>query len=182
GLGLDQVIVHARVPAPERDDEPDELVIRVSNQPGAGLSVRLADAPSQPMAPLDEYTQKVIQSQRRGAIYPYELAPMLAGPDGTFVEHDLDATGALVPVDREPGRNSAGVVVGVVTTPTPRYPEGMTRVALMGDPTKSLGSIAEAECRRLLAAIDLAATQGHPIEWFALSAGARIAMNSGSEN
>ena len=45
-----------------------------------------------------------------------------------------------------------------------------------------MGSIAEAECRRLLAAIDLAAAMDVPIEWFALSAGAKIAMDSGSEN
>jgi acetyl-CoA carboxylase carboxyltransferase component len=46
----------------------------------------------------------------------------------------------------------------------------------------SMGSITEGECRRLLAAIDLAQDRGLPIEWFALSAGARIAMDSGSEN
>ena len=57
-----------------------------------------------------------------------------------------------------------------------------TRVAVLGDPTKAMGSITEAECTRLLAAIDLAAAMDVPIEWFALSAGAKIAMDSGSEN
>ena len=79
-------------------------------------------------------------------------------------------------------RTGPGIVVGVVTTPTDRYPEGMTRVAVLGDPTKAMGSITEAECRRLLAAVDLAERMRVPIEWFALSAGARIAMDSGSEN
>ena len=87
-----------------------------------------------------------------------------------------------MPVDRPPGQNRAGVVVGVVSTPTERYPEGITRVAVLGDPTRAMGSITEAECRRLLAAIDLAAEMDVPIEWFALSAGAKIAMDSGSEN
>ena len=45
-----------------------------------------------------------------------------------------------------------------------------------------MGSITEAECRRLLAAIDLAEQLQVPLEWFALSAGAKIAMDSGSEN
>jgi len=45
-----------------------------------------------------------------------------------------------------------------------------------------MGAITEAECRRILAAIDLAAELAVPIEWFALSAGAKIAMDSGSEN
>ncbi len=58
----------------------------------------------------------------------------------------------------------------------------MTRVAVLGDPTRAMGSITEAECRRVLAAIDLAASMDVPIEWFALSAGAKIAMDSGSEN
>ena len=40
------------------------------------------------------------------------------------------------------------------------------------DATKAMGSITEAECRRVLAAIDLAETMDVPIEWFAVSAGA----------
>ena len=35
-----------------------------------------------------------------------------------------------------------------VSLPTARYPEGMTRIALFGDPTKALGTVAEAECAR----------------------------------
>ena len=58
----------------------------------------------------------------------------------------------------------------------------MTRVAVLGDPTRALGSIAEAECRLLLGALDLARDLQAPIEWFALSAGAKISMDSGSEN
>jgi acetyl-CoA carboxylase carboxyltransferase component len=58
----------------------------------------------------------------------------------------------------------------------------MTRVILLGDPSKDLGALAEPECRRILAALDLAAVRGLPVEWFALSAGAKIAMDSGVEN
>ena len=66
------------------------------------------------------------RSQARGLVYPYELIPTLTGPDGSFVEYDLDESGALVPVDRPYGLNTAGLIVGVVTRPTDRYPEGMT--------------------------------------------------------
>ena len=69
-----------------------------------------------------------------------------------------------------------------MTTPSDGHPDGITRVAVLGDPTKAMGSIAEAECVRIIAAIDLAAAMDVPIEWFALSAGAKIAMDSGSEN
>jgi len=60
--------------------------------------------------------------------------------------------------------------------------EGMTRVLLLGDPSKDLGAIAEPECRRILAAIDLAEARRLPVEWVALSSGARIALESGTEN
>jgi acetyl-CoA carboxylase carboxyltransferase component len=73
-------------------------------------------------------------------------------------------------------------VLGTVTTPTQRYPEGMTRVVLIGDPTRALGALAEAECRRVVAAVALARRLDAPIEWFAVSAGAKIAMDSGTEN
>ena len=124
----------------------------------------------------------MLRARRRGLVYPYELADLLSGPGGTLVEHDLDESGALVPVNRPRGLNSAGILAAVVTTPTPAYPEGVTRVVLCGDPTKSLGSVAEAECSRVIAALDLAERMQVPVEWFALSAGARISMDSGTEN
>ncbi len=69
-----------------------------------------------------------------------------------------------------------------MTTPTVLHPEGVTRVVLCGDPTKSLGAVSEPECSRVIAAIDLAERMRVPVEWFALSAGARISMDSGTEN
>ena len=58
----------------------------------------------------------------------------------------------------------------------------MTRVTLLGDPTRALGSLAEPECRRIIAALDLAEELDVPVDWFALSAGAKIAMDSGTES
>jgi acetyl-CoA carboxylase carboxyltransferase component len=45
-----------------------------------------------------------------------------------------------------------------------------------------LGAIAEPECRRILAALELARGKGIPLEWFPISAGAKISMDSGVEN
>lgn len=42
----------------------------------------------------------------------------------------------------------------MVSTPTERYPEGVTRVVLFGDPTKALGTLAEPECARVIGALD----------------------------
>ncbi len=180
GAGIDQVVLLARLQQP--GEPPREVALRFFNRPGAGVGISVTDRPTEPMRPLDEYTQKVLQSRARGAVYPYELTPTVAGPGGTFVEHDLDASGALVPVERPPGRNQAGIIVGVASTPTERYPEGMSRVTLFGDPTRALGTVAEPECVRIVAALDLAQERGIPVEWFALSSGARISMDSGTEN
>jgi len=87
-----------------------------------------------------------------------------------------------VPVDRPYGQNRANIVVGVLRNFTPKYPEGMTRVILLGDPSKEVGSLARPECERVLGALDLATRMRVPLEWFALSAGAKISMESGTEN
>jgi acetyl-CoA carboxylase carboxyltransferase component len=73
-------------------------------------------------------------------------------------------------------------VAGVIRNFTPKHPEGMARVILLGDPSKAMGAVAEPECRRINAAFDLAQAMGVPLEWFAVSAGAKISMDSGTEN
>jgi acetyl-CoA carboxylase carboxyltransferase component len=70
----------------------------------------------------------------------------------------------------------------VISNVTSKHPEGMARVIILGDPSRSLGALAQSECRRIIAALDLAAGMGVPVEWFALSSGARISMDSGTEN
>ena len=181
GAGLEEITVIGWLR--ENPGQPArEVALRFSYRSGAGVVVRVTEPPKEPLKPLDEYTQKVQRSRARGTVYPYELIPLLTGSDGTFVEYDFDEQGQFGAVDRPYGRNTAGLIVGIVDTPTPRYPEGMTRVALFGDPTKALGTVAEAECSRLVAAIDLAESLGAPVEWFALSSGATISMDSGTEN
>jgi acetyl-CoA carboxylase carboxyltransferase component len=186
GLGLEQVVVSGRVLL-DGATEPVESVMRLGFEPGNGLTVRVTPPPTAPMQPLDDLTRKRIQTRRRGLVYAYELAPMLAGPGGTFTEYDLapgpaGSPPSLQPVDREAGRNESGVVVGVVSSPVPDDAMVITRVAILGDATKAMGAITEAECRRIIGAVDLAEAMDVPVEWFALSAGAKIAMDSGSEN
>jgi len=181
GAGLEQIMMLVRHRS-QPDSDPKEMALIFSYRPGAGVGVTVTEPSTEPLAPLDEYAQKVRRSRARGTVYPYEIVPMLTGAGGTFVEHDLDDGGRLVPVNRPAGHNQSGIVAGVVSTPSVRYPEGMVRVALFGDPTKSLGSVAEAECARVMAALDLAEEMAVPLEWFALSSGAMISMDSGTEN
>ena len=191
GLGLEQVVVRARIPSPATGELRD-MIVRISSPAGHGMLITFRPADKlQPLRPLPEYDQKVVRMRQRGFIYPYEIVKMLTPaqehtradfPTGDFVEYDLGAEGRLVRVDRPYGQNKANIIVGVIRNFTARYPEGMTRVMLLGDPSKDLGALAEAECRRIIAALDLAQEMGVPLEWFPISAGAKISMESGVEN
>ncbi|MGC4892392.1 carboxyl transferase domain-containing protein [Micromonospora sp. DT31] len=177
GAELEEILFIAR----RRDHRTGELTrigVRITFDVTGHARLTVGEPPSEPIEPLDEYRLKVLRAASRNTAYPYELTGLL----GDFVEHDLDDAHALVPVDRPKGRNSAAIVAGVVTTVTSRHPQGVTRVVLLGDPTKSLGALSEPECRRVIAALDLAQRLGVPLEWYALSAGARISMTSGTEN
>jgi acetyl/propionyl-CoA carboxylase alpha subunit/acetyl-CoA carboxylase carboxyltransferase component len=191
GLGLEQVVVRARIPNPETGELRD-MVVRISSPTGSGMLMTFRPANKlQPIKQLSEYEQKVVRMRQRGLIYPYEIVKMLTPfpddtraefPHGDFVEYDLSADGELVPVERPYGQNKSNIIAGVIRNFTSKYPEGMARVALLGDPSKDLGALAEPECRRIIAAIDLAEKKHAPLEWFAISAGAKISMSSGVEN
>ncbi len=181
GAGLEEILFIARQRNP-RSGELAKVAVRISFDATGGSELTVGEPSDEPVEPVDDYRQKVLRASSRNTVYPYELTGML----GDFAEYDLDPDidpdGALVPVDRPKGHNTAAIVVGVVSTPTERHPEGMSRVVLLGDPTKSLGALSEPECTRVIAALDLAERRGIPVEWFALSAGARISMTSGTEN
>ncbi|MEU8298840.1 carboxyl transferase domain-containing protein [Micromonospora sp. NPDC048909] len=178
GAGLEEILFIARQ-RDRRTGELTKIALRISFDAAGGAELMTIGAPPvEPVEPLDDYRLKVLRASSRNTVYPYELTGRL----GDFVEHDLDDDHALVPVDRPRGRNSAAIVAGVLTTPTERHPQGVTRVVLLGDPTKSLGALSEPECRRVIAALDLAERMQVPLEWWALSAGARISMTSGTEN
>ena len=188
GADLEKLVLRVRLP--QSDGSLRDAVLDVRGVGGRGVTVLERQPRNNPIRPLTPYRQKVLVAQRFGVPYPYEILQMLTAepaasatfPSGTFLEYDLDAEGVLQPVERGPGLNTANVVVGVLTNHTAKVPEGMSRVTLLSDPTHGLGSLAEPECRRILAALDLAERMRVPVEWFTVSSGARIAMDSGTEN
>lgn len=109
-----------------------------------------------------------------------------------FTELDLiDATSRsphapnrdrLIEVQRGIGTQQSGLVVGLMSHTFEGHAGATRRVWLAGDPARAMGAVAEQECRRIIAAIDLAEEHGLPVEWVAVSAGARISMKSGTEN
>ncbi len=189
GLGLEKIVVRASLPDGQGGIADSTVAITLAA--GRAPVLRYAAPSDEPLRTLSDYDQRVVRMRQRGLTYPYEIVrlmtPAHAGPDseippGSFTELDLDAQGALVPVDRPYGQNTANVVVGLLTNRTAVCPEGMTRVVLLGDPSREVGSLAEPECRRIFCALDMADRMGVPVEWYALSAGAKISMESGTEN
>ena len=188
GLGLEKVIVSVRT-RDRATREPVEEIIHITTPPTTGVMIgRTKPSPSR-MRPMSEYRRRVVAMQRRGLVYPYEIVELLVGtgathtelPTGEFIEYDYVAD-RFGPVDRPRGQNTARVVTGVVDS----LPDGaavpIRRVLILNEPSRDLASLGEPECLRIIAAIDLAAESGVPVEWYAVSSGARIAMDSGTEN
>lgn len=159
-----------------------ESILRFGFDTSHPNAFEITDRVDDPVDVLDRYRQNVILSQQRGSIYPYELIDRLIRNGGSFTEYAVTAEGAFEPVDRPKGNNENGFVSGVLVTPSARYPEGIRRVVLLGDPTKELASLAEPECRMTIGALALARDLETSLEWYAVSAGARISMTSGTEN
>jgi acetyl/propionyl-CoA carboxylase alpha subunit/acetyl-CoA carboxylase carboxyltransferase component len=180
GAGIEEIRADGRLAGANGSVTP--ISARFFYQAGSGVTSTVGPPETERLKPIDDYQQKVLRARRRGTVYPYEMQELVAGTGGTSEEYDLDDTGRLVPVERPPGLNKAGIIVGVVTTRTALHPEGIRRVVLSGDPTRALGAVSEAECARIIAALDLAEEMDVPVEWYALSAGARISMDSGTEN
>lgn len=188
GLALQDVTVCC---VPGGSVPPEEYSLRRRGH------ARMEVLPSDPAAatPRRELDRRALTARRLGVVDPWELVDLLRGRvhpgevphaalrDGSFVEHDLDEEGRrLVPVDRPPAGHSCSVIVGVVENPLPGRAEWARRVWIAGDPLRSMGSLGEPECRRVIAAIDLAEELGVPLEWVSISSGARIAWDSGTEN
>ena len=188
GIGLDLLEVVVRVgSAGSKHEIP--LVIEFSDPTGHGVVVRMRRPHIDPIEPLTPHQQNLARLRRRGLTHPSDIVDLLTqlldqripALSGSFVEHDL-VEGDLVPVAREWDENAANIVVGIVTNTTQKHPNGMSRVAILSDPSRGMGNLAEAECSRILAALNLAERLGIPVEWFAVSAGALISMDSGTEN
>ncbi|MGH7803583.1 MAG: carboxyl transferase domain-containing protein, partial [Candidatus Binatia bacterium] len=202
-LGLEKIVVRVSLLAGKRSEGPPKTIeVVLSDLTGSRMEILWREPHREPLRPASDYERKVVDARRRGVVYPYEIIRMLTGRDretgeasatlsaeipvGSFEEYDLDPGNAApfpVSVSGRPfGGNRSSVVFGILSTPTEKFPEGMQRVLVLSDPTKDMGALAAPECLRLVAAIDLAERLSLPVEWIPVSSGARIAMDSGTEN
>ena len=199
GLGLERMTIYART-ATTGEGTPQEAEFVIENSPvengtTARLTLRRRCPSPHLITPMDSYVVKVVKALQRGHTYPYEFIKLItraAGyekfPKGEFEEFDIEivtATGQqrLVSVIKRPyGLNKANIVFGIITSFLPVHVQPLRRVIILGDPTNDMASLAEGECRRVIAALDLAEQQQLSVEWIAVSSGARIDMESGTEN
>jgi acetyl/propionyl-CoA carboxylase alpha subunit/acetyl-CoA carboxylase carboxyltransferase component len=129
--------------------------------------------------------RKIASSAGRSLTGSY---PAGSFPAGNFEEFDIrtnDETGAQEPFSvkaRPHGQNVGNIVLGIITNYTRKHPYGLQRVIILVDTTSDMGSLAEHECLRIIGALDLAQKRQLPVEWLPISGGAKIDMNSGTEN
>ena len=189
GLGLEKIVIYTKIAGRQRKAiEAEVLVEKFSTK----YSVRGRIPSRDILKPLDTYSTKVVRSMRMQSPYPYEVVGMLTNPSsedfpaGEFTEYDIqfDANGhpQIIAVEGRPyGSNLSNIVFGKIRN---RDADGtiFERILILGDPSKDLGSLAESECRRVIAAMDLAERDALPIEWVPVSSGAAIDMETGTEN
>ncbi|MFT5443555.1 MAG: acetyl-CoA carboxylase carboxyltransferase component, partial [Myxococcota bacterium] len=210
-LGLEKVTVQLSLLDGDKPEEPARPIEIVITDTGPQMEISWREPHDEPLRPSGDYERKVVGARRRRRIYPYEIISMLTSDDpaladevtdgvprnngrnnslpslprGTFQEYDLKPNSSVpkaVPVTRDPGLNESAVVMGVISTPTVKLPGGMRRVLVLSDPTRGMGALSIGECDRIVAALDLAQELSVPLEWVPVSSGAKIAMDSGTEN
>lgn len=193
-LGLEKFVLYNRRLS-HRDRSPQEVEMLFENISGRNFSLRGRVPSRELLKPIDTYTAKVVRARQRGTVYPYELIKLITRtgiqisesfPKGDFEEFDItveNGTSRAISVRGRPyGESESNIVFGVITSWPDGIPEGIARVLILSDTTSDMGSLSEAECRRINAALDLAEQRGLPVEWIPVSAGARIDMDSGTEN
>jgi acetyl/propionyl-CoA carboxylase alpha subunit/acetyl-CoA carboxylase carboxyltransferase component len=195
-LGLEKLTVYSRrkrwSEQKVRELQLDFVVITEDQ-----FSLRSRSPSEDALQPFDEYVSRAVRARQRGMVYPYEFIKMLTHtgisrsetiPRGEFIEYDIEInkqTGDQMPVSvagRAPGLNESNIVFGILTNFDAAFPVPLRRVLILSDPTTDLGSLAEPESRRVNAALDLAESEKIPVEWVPLSSGAKINMDSGTEN
>jgi acetyl-CoA carboxylase carboxyltransferase component len=200
-LGLEKVVVRLPVPDRRAGARARTVEIVITDPTGSRMEITWREPHHEPLRPASDYERKLAEARRRGLIYPYEILRLLTGtsggnsradavsgnlPSGSFEEYDVDPhvqrPVAASVAGRPYGLNTCSVVFGIITTPTDKVPEGMRRVLILSDPTVDMGALGKEECDRIVAAIDLAERLQLPVEWVPVSSGARIAMDSGTEN
>ena len=192
-LGLEKMVVYTRRKR-WSEDTVREIELMFQHISDDNFTLRSRKPSVKPLLPMDTYVSNVVRARHRGNVYPYEVIRMItyAGfpvgisvPRGEFEELDIEVDGegnqrTVSVKGREYGLNTSNIVFGLISNN-----DGgriYRRVVLLSDFTTDMGTLAEPECRRVIAALDAASERKIPVEWVPVSSGARIDMESGTEN
>lgn len=193
GLGLERLVMYSRRKV-NGTDAIEEMELLFENISGYEFTLRGRKPSSRLLEPMDKYVAKIVRARQCSTIYPYEIIKMLTlgqhsdstrFPRGDFEEFDIEVDAEsgeskIISVYKRPyGQNTGNIVFGIITNFT-SLP--LKRVLILSDATTDMGALAEEECRRVIAALDLAEERHLPVEWIPVSSGARIDMSSGTEN
>lgn len=181
-LGIERICVYVNYV----HREPEEITLTPSGSLHQ-MTLTSRRPKNEPLKLQNTYDIKVMQAHARGVFYPYALLKLLKNgdfgmPKASFIEYDLvqENDFSLQIVTRDVAQNKANIVFGIIEQEV----NGISykRVLLLSDPTQDMGSLSEPESRRIIAALNMAEEMSIPVEWLPLSSGAKITMDSGTEN
>ena len=188
GAGLELVVIRTSIPEPDGSLRPTVLNVDGIIQ----RSVTVTEEPPRDdvVRPLTRYRQKVLTAQRFGVPYPFEILRMFAPPPGTvgkFKPAHFASTTSTSPARRwsrstraraNSRTSSSGCSPRHRCLPRGHDPGGH---AVGPDPrSRQPGRAGVPPGQRRVGAWP--PSVGVPVEWFAVSAGALISMESGTEN
>ena len=195
GLGLEEVVVRARHrrPGHRRAARPGPAPRR--DRPARGCRCARTDPPTEPLQPLSTSTAAEGAAARAGAARSTRTrssgcsrrratasgrAPAGASSSSTT----STTTARLVPVDRAGGREHAPTSSSASCPQlTPTLPRGHDAGRPARRPDRGAGRRSPSPSAGASTPRSTSPSRcGVPLEWFALSPGARIAMDSGTEN
>ena len=151
GAGVEEIVATGRITGPK--GSPVMVSARFSYQPGSGVETNVSGPPTKRLEPLDDYAPEgvALPPSRHGLPLRGGAATDRGGRRARRVRPDRrqrrrrPAAGSSRSTAR-PAETAAASSWAWSRTPNTRYPEGISRVVLLGDPTRSLGAVAEAEC------------------------------------
>lgn len=189
-LGLEQVTVNTVIEN-TRFETQGFYKIKIRGRASEGISIDTDVEENALVMPLREEEREEIKARRRGIHSPEAMLRILRRDTqgrmtGKFTPYDViwdPIAGNFFPVANESVQlTRCGTAFGVLDLPSCGRPEGLSRVVILSNPLQNMGSLAEPECSRIIAALDLAQERGLGVLWVPISAGAHIDFDSGTEN
>ena len=189
-----EMVMRARPHARARRRASASACCASSRPPGAGVVVEVDDPPDARRCSRSTRARGACAARRRGTVHPAELVKLLAPARGRLRRRPAGRRVRRArPRRRRRARARSTARPATQRRRHRRRPRSATSPSatpraccawsLLGDPTQALGSLAEPECRRIIAALDLAEELRRAASSGSRSRpGAKIAMDTGTEN